>query len=159
MHMEFPTGEMDRAYNELMVRISKVFASEPGYRAAKKYMLGLLGPAERKNGWQMSEAVGEATPYALQQFLYRGAFCANNLRDHLRDYVSEKLGEEDGTLVVDETGFLKQGKMSCGVKRQYSGTAGRVENCQIGVFLTYASGKGHTAIDRRLYSREWTCGP
>ena len=154
MGMEMPTWEMDSAYNELMVRISKVFPSEPGYRAAKKYMMGLLGPAERKNGWQMSEAVGETTPYALQQFLYRGAFSADNLRDHLRNYVNEKLGDEDGKLVVDETGFLKQGKMSCGVKRQYSGTAGRVENCQIGVFLTYASEKGHAPIDRRLYIPE-----
>ncbi len=123
-------------------------------------MTGLLSPIERKNGWQMAEAVGEATPYALQQFIYRGQYSADRLRDHLRDYVNEELGEEDGVLVVDETGFLKQGKMSCGVKRQYSGTAGRIENCQIGVFLTYAGQKGHAPIDRRLYIPEdWFNAP
>jgi SRSO17 transposase len=90
----------------------------------------------------------------MQQFIYRGQYSADNLRDELRGYVNEKLGDEDGVLVVDETGFLKQGKMSCGVKRQYSGTAGRIENCQIGVFLTYASEKGHAPIDRRLYIPE-----
>lgn len=123
-------------------------------------MQGLLSPIERKNGWQMAEAVGDTTPYVMQQFLYRGQFSADELRDELRGYVSEKLGDEDGVLVVDETGFLKQGKMSCGVKRQYSGTAGRIENCQIGVFLTYASGKGHAPIDRRLYIPEdWFSDP
>jgi len=102
----------------------------------------------------------ETTPYVMQQFLYRGQFSADELRNELRGYVSEKLGDEDGVLVVDETGFLKQGKMSCGVKRQYSGTAGRIENCQIGVFLTYASEKGHALIDRRLYIPEdWFTDP
>ncbi len=98
--------------------------------------------------------MGESTPYAIQQFIYRGQFSADALRDELRDYVNEKLGDEDGVLVVDETGFLKQGKMSCGVKRQYSGTAGRIENSQIGGFLTYAGEKGHAPIDRRLYIPE-----
>jgi SRSO17 transposase len=123
---------------------------------AQNYIKGLLGTAERKNGWQLAEYLGEKTPYSIQQFLYRGRFSADAIRDITRDYVGEKLGEEDGVLVVDETGFLKQGKKSCGVKRQYSGTAGRIENCQIGVFLTYASNKGHAPIDRRLYMpEEW----
>lgn len=152
--MELPTREMDSAYWEMMNRIGKVFPSEPSFANAKKYMFGLLSPIERKNGWQMAEAVGEATPYSIQQFVYRGQYSADKLRDHLRDYVSEKLGDEEGVLIPDETGFLKQGKMSCGVKRQYSGTAGRIENCQIGVFLTYASAKGHAPIDRRLYIPE-----
>jgi len=152
--MELPTREIESAYLEMMNRIEKVFPSEPSFANAKKYMCGLLSPIERKNGWQMAEAVGETTPYALQQFLYRGQYSANELRDCLRNYVNEKLGDEEGVLVVDETGFLKQGKMSCGVKRQYSGTAGRIENCQIGVFLTYASEKGHAPIDRRLYIPE-----
>ena len=92
----------------------------------------------------------------MQQFIYRGKYSADGLRNELRDYVRENLGEEEGVLVLDETGFMKQGKHSCGVKRQYSGTAGRIENCQIGVFLTYASQKGHSAIDRRLYiPQEW----
>jgi len=160
MEMEMPLKEIDSAYFEMMERIGKVFPSEPGLRTARKYMQGLLSPIERKNGWQMAEAVGDTTPYVMQQFLYRGQFSADELRDELRGYVSEKLGDEDGVLVVDETGFLKQGKMSCGVKRQYSGTAGRIENCQIGVFLTYASGKGHAPIDRRLYIPEdWFSDP
>lgn len=154
MKVELPGRELEIGFNEILGRISQEFASESGFRSAKKYMTGLLSPIERKNGWQMAEAVGETTPYALQQFIYRGQYSADRLRDHLRDYTNEKLGEEDGALVVDETGFLKQGKMSCGVKRQYSGTAGRIENCQIGVFLTYAGTKGHAPIDRRLYIPE-----
>lgn len=152
--VKMPSREIDAAYIELMNRIAPIFHSEPGFNAAKKYMSGLLSPVERKNGWQLSEAVGETTPYVLQQFLYRGQFSADGIRDCMREYVSDKLGDEDGVLVVDETGFLKQGKMSCGVKRQYSGTAGRIENCQIGVFMTYASEKGHAPIDRRLYIPE-----
>ena len=152
--MEMPTGEIDTGLIEMMGRIGEVFPSEPGFNTAQKYLRGLMSPIERKNGWQMAEAMGESTPYAMQQFLYRGQFSSDDLRDHLREYVVEKIGDEDGVLVVDETGFLKQGKMSCGVKRQYSGTAGRIENCQIGVFLTYASSKGHAPIDRRLYIPE-----
>jgi len=152
--MEEARRGLDMAYEDLMNRIAQEFSSTSGLANAEKYMRGLLSPIERKNGWQMAEAMGEATPYALQQFLYRGRFSADNLRDHLREYVNEKLGDENGVLVVDDTGFLKQGKMSCGVKRQYSGTAGRIENCQIGVFVTYASEKGHAPIDRRLYIPE-----
>ena len=152
--MEIPTQELEMSYRELMQRIAPEFPTSSGIANAEKYIKGLLSPIERKNGWQIAEAVGETTPYALQQFLYRGQFNADNLRNHLRDYVNEKLGETDGVLVVDESGFLKQGKMSVGVKRQYSGTAGRVENCQIGVYLSYASVKGHAVIDRRLYIPE-----
>jgi len=150
------TRFIESEFNRLMIRLGKVFASEPGFRTCQKYIKGLLGPAERKNGWQLSESLGETTPYEIQQFLYRGRFSADEMRDILREYVSEELGEKEGVLVVDETGFLKQGKKSCGVKRQYSGTAGRIENCQIGVFLTYSSSKGHSPIDRRLYiPEEW----
>jgi len=144
----------------LMEKVSQVYAGTPGREQAKKYVLGLLSPIERKNGWQMAECLGEKTPYALQQFLYRGRWKADTLRDRLREYVSERLGETEGVLVVDETGFLKQGKKSCGVIRQYSGTAGRIENCQVGVFLSYASAKGFTMLDRRLYMpREWMDDP
>ncbi|MDR1689146.1 MAG: IS701 family transposase [Clostridiales bacterium] len=152
--MEMPTLKIDTALEELTGRISKVFKNKTGKETAKKYIEGLLSPVERKNGWQLSEALGKETPYALQQFLYRGKFSADGLRDELRSYIDEKLGDDEGILVADETGFLKQGKMSCGVKRQYSGTAGRIENCQIGVFLTYASEKGHAPLDRRLYIPE-----
>ncbi|MCL2173505.1 MAG: IS701 family transposase [Candidatus Bathyarchaeota archaeon] len=148
--------EIETAFEELINRIENVFTNKKSCIAAKKYLTGLLSQVERKNGWQLSEALGETTPYVLQQFLYRGRFSADELRDHLQMYVNEKLGDPDGILVVDETGFLKQGKRSCGVKRQYSGTAGRIENCQIGVFLTYASQKGHTPIDRQLYiPKDW----
>ena len=152
--MELGTRDIEREFNEMMMRIADVFPSTAGFNTAQKYIKGLLGPVERKNGWQLAEYLGEETPYSIQQFLYRGRFNADELRDDLREYVGEKLGEEEGVLVVDETGFLKQGKKSCGVKRQYSGTAGRIENCQIGVFLTYAGTKGHAPIDRRLYIPE-----
>jgi SRSO17 transposase len=149
-------NEVETEFAEVMRRLKRVFPSNPGFQTAQKYIKGLLGTADRKNGWQLAEYLGESTPYTLQQFLYRGRYCADEARNVLREYVSENIGEKDGVLVVDETGFLKQGKKSCGVKRQYSGTAGRIENCQIGVFLTYASKKGHAPIDRRLYiPQEW----
>ena len=155
--MELPGRELEQGFDELVGRIGHVFANESGFRMARNYLRGLLSPIERKNGWQLAECLGDETPYALQQFLYRGKFSADKLRDELRLYAGEKLGEPDGVLVIDDTGFLKQGKKSCGVKRQYSGTAGKITNCQIGVFLTYASGKGHTPIDRRLYLPEEWC--
>lgn len=152
--------EKTRGYREelddLMRRIGPRYATQNSRRTAEQYLLGLMSGAERKNGWQMAEQLGESTPYKIQQFLYRGRWEADLVRDDLRDYVAERLGEPGGVLVVDETGFLKQGKKSAGVKRQYSGTAGRIENCQIGVFLTYAGAKGHTLLDRELYlPKEW----
>jgi SRSO17 transposase len=154
--MEIKKSETDREFNNLMNKLGPIFKSEPGYRNAQKYIKGLIGPVERKNGWQMAEYLGETTPYALQQFIYRGAFSADAMRDVGRTYIVDHLGDEDGIMPIDESGFLKKGKKSCGVARQYSGTAGRVENCQIGVFLSYASPKGHSPIDRRLYlPEEW----
>jgi len=142
--------------NELTDKIGGCFKTVNSREMARKYLLGLMGNAERKNGWQMAEQMGEATPYKIQQFLYRGTWNADEVRDCLYGYVTEELGDPEGVLVVDETGFLKQGKKSAGVKRQYSGTAGRIENCQIGVFLTYASPKGYTMLDRELYiPQEW----
>jgi len=157
MEAEKIRKEITRASDELLDCIRDSYTTQKGWNTARKYIQGLMSGAERKNGWQLSEQLGEHTPYMLQQFLYRGSWNADRVRDHLRGYVCEHLGEQDGVLVVDETGFLKQGKHSVGVKRQYSGTAGRVENCQIGVFLTYASQKGHCMIDRALYlPKEWT---
>jgi len=148
--------QVEREINDLMGQIGKRYATRNGRETARRYLLGLMSNAERKNGWQLAEELGDRTPYKIQQFLYRGSWNANLVRDDLRSYVNEHLGEEDGALVIDETGFLKQGKKSAGVKRQYSGTAGRIENCQIGVFLTYASSKGYTVIDRELYlPKEW----
>jgi SRSO17 transposase len=118
---------------------------------AQAYLQGLLSPTERKNAWQVAEEVGEHTPYAMQYLLGRASWESDDLRDCLRSYVSDTLGEAGGLLVIDETGFLKKGTKSVEVQRQYSGTAGRIENCQIGVFLTYASSKGHTLLDRERY--------
>ena len=155
--MEWEEAQVEQGIEKLHEEIKDVYNDRRGQENARKYIMGLLSGVERKNGWQLSEQLGEKTPYALQQFLYRGGWSADKLRDRLRGYVKESLGSTDGVLVVDETGFLKQGNKSCGVKRQYSGTAGRVENCQIGVFLTYASEHGHTIIDRDLYlPEEWT---
>jgi SRSO17 transposase len=137
-----------------MSRIGKIFYSRLGFANARKYMIGLLGKSERKNGWQMSEYIGERTPYKLQQFISKGSYSADELRNEVRGYVTENMGEEDGVLVVDDTGFIKQGEKSCGVQRQYTGTLGKICNCQIGVFLSYASSVGHCAIDRRLYIPE-----
>jgi SRSO17 transposase len=115
------------------------------------YVRGLLAPLERKNGWTLAEASGFKSPNGLQDFLQSPAWDPNLVRDGVRDYVVEHLGEPDGVLVADETGFLKKGVRSAGVQRQYSGTAGRTENCQIGTFLCYASSKGRALIDRELY--------
>ena len=120
-------------------------------RRALAYLRGLLSPVERKNGWQLAESVGDATPDGVQRLLYNYRWDADLVRDDLRQYLVEHLGDGDAVLVVDETGFLKKGDKSAGVQRQYSGTAGRIENCQIGVFLAYASAKGRALLDRELY--------
>ena len=117
----------------------------------RRYLRGLLGEARRKNGWQLAEAVGEATPHGMQEFLGRAAWDAAAVRDDLRAYVVERLGDPGAVLVLDETGFLKKGTKSVGVQRQYSGTAGRIENCQVGVFLAYAGRRGRAFLDRALY--------
>jgi SRSO17 transposase len=129
--------------------------AEPRRRAAA-YLRGLLAPVERKNGWQLAEVAGDATPDGVQDFLSRAHWDADAVRDDLRAYVSEHLGEGSAVLVLDETGFLKKGTKSAGVQRQYSGAAGRIENSQIGVFLGYASQHGRALLDRALYlPKEW----
>jgi SRSO17 transposase len=116
----------------------------------------LISPIERKNGWQLAAQAGDETPYGVQHLLGRAEWNADEVRDDLPDYVNQHLGEDEAVVVVDETGFLKKGNHSVGVQRQYSGTAGRIENCQIGVFLAYASSKGRTFIDRELYlPKQW----
>ena len=123
-------------------------------------MRGLLSPAERKNSWQLAEVSGDTTPYAFQHLLRRALWDPEAVRDELRHYVIQHLGDPEAVLVIDETGFLKKGRQSAGVARQYSGTAGRIENCQIGVFLGYASRLGHALLDRELYlPKEWTDDP
>jgi SRSO17 transposase len=124
--------------------------SEPRERAAA-YLRGLLSPVERKNSWQLAEAVGDQKPYGFQHLLGRAEWSADEVRDDLQSYVREHFNDEGAVLVIDETGFLKKGVKSAGVARQYTGTAGRIENCQVGVFLAYASGRGRTFLDRELY--------
>ena len=138
-------------------RISHHFVrSEPRQRALA-YLQGLLGTVERKNGWQLAEYVGDSTPDGIQRLLNSYEWDADLVRDDLRSYVIEHLQDDQSVLVIDETGFIKKGTKSVGVQRQYSGTAGRIENCQLGVFLAYASPKGRTFIDRELYlPQEWT---
>jgi len=141
---------------KVLERIGPRFArSEPRARAGV-YLRGLLSAAERKNGWTLAEQAGDQTPDAMQRLLNHADWNADAVRDDLRDYVVEHLGDERAVLVVDETGFLKKGTKSAGVARQYSGTAGRIENCQVGVFLAYATPTGRTFIDRELYlSKAW----
>ena len=132
-------------------RIAERFHRSEPRRRALDYLKGLLSPVERKNGWQLAEQAGDATPDGVQRLLSTYVWDADLVRDDLRSYVVEHLGETDGVLVVDETGFLKKGTKSVGVQRQYSGTAGRIENCRIGVFLTYATAHGRVLLDRELY--------
>src|SRR5437764_2228251 len=138
-------------------RIAPRFRRAEPRRRALAYLRGLTSPVERKNGWQLAEQAGEATPDGMQRLLAAADWDADAVRDDLRAYVTEHLGDPDSVLVVDETGFLKKGSQSAGVQRQYSGTAGRTENCQVGVFLVYASPRGHTFLDRALYlPTSWT---
>ena len=132
-------------------RIGGRFGRREPRRRALAYLKGLLGSVERKNGWQLAEYAGDATPDGVQRLLATYRWDADGVRDDLREYVVEHLGDPGAVLVVDETGFLKQGSKSAGVQRQYSGTAGKVENCQIGVLLAYGSKGGRAFLDRELY--------
>src|SRR5438105_13462691 len=132
-------------------RIGSRFARSEPRRRAVGYVRGLLSATERKNGWQLAEHLGDPTPDGVQHLLARADWDADAVRDDLMAYAAEHLGDPGGVLVVDETGFLKKGTKSVGVARQYSGTAGRIENCQVGVFLGYATRHGRALIDRALY--------
>jgi len=137
-------------------RISKHFLRAEPRQLAYDYLRALISPIERKNGWQIAEHLGATTPDAVQRLLATAHWDADKVRDDLQSYVVEHLGQSDAVWVIDETGFLKKGTKSVGVKRQYSGTAGRTENCQIGVFLASASPSGRTFLDRELYlPKEW----
>jgi SRSO17 transposase len=144
----------------LHARIAQRFRRSEARERAKRYLAGLLDRVERKNGWQLAEHLGESGPQGVQRLLNAADWDVDAVRDDLRTYVVEYLGEPDGVLIVDETGFLKKGTKSAGVARQYSGTAGKRENCQIGVFLGYASTKGCAFLDRELYlPKEWADDP
>jgi SRSO17 transposase len=147
-------------FERLLERISPRFVRPEVRRRVAGFLRGLLGDVARKNGWQLAEHAGETTPDGMQRLLTSARWDADALRDDVRGYVVEHLGEPGGVLVVDETGFLKKGGKSAGVQRQYSGTAGRIENCQVGVFLAYASRWGRALVDRELYlPKEWIADP
>lgn len=136
---------------EIRELIGPRFARSEPRENAVDYLRGLLAGAQRKNSWTLSEQAGQAVPDRMQRLLSTTDWDPALVRDDLRSYVVKNLGDDDGVLIVDETGFLKKGSRSAGVARQYSGTAGRIENSQIGVFLTYATTAGRTFLDRELY--------
>jgi SRSO17 transposase len=140
-------GELMRAHQ----RMGDLFARSEVRERSLAYLEGLLSGCERKNGWQVAECVGDASPYGMQYLLGRARWDADALQARLSEYVQDKLGSPDAVLILDETGFLKKGTHSAGVQRQYSGTAGRIENSQIGVFLGYAGERGYALLDRELY--------
>ena len=154
-------GGWCEALEELHRHIAGRFARSEARERVKRYLVGLLGRVERKNGWQLAEAIGEADPQGVQRLLNSASWDAEAVREDLREYVMKHLGdEESGVLIADETGFLKKGEKSVGVARQYTGTAGDTVNCQVGVFLAYASKKGAAFIDRALYlPEEWAEDP
>jgi SRSO17 transposase len=138
-------------------RMHPLFTQDRVARSAEAFLDGLLGEERRKTGWMRAEAAGDPGPWRQQAVLGRGRWDADALRDIVRDYALETLADDDAVFVVDETGFLKQGKASCGVARQYTGSAGKITNCQIGVFACYVSHRGHAFIDRELYlPKSWT---
>jgi SRSO17 transposase len=141
---------------EVAERMGCYFLRSEPRRQALAYLQGLLSSVERKNSWQLAEQAGDPGPHRFQHLLGRAVWEAEEVRDDLQAYVREHLADPEAVLIVDETGFLKKGEHSVGVQRQYSGTAGRIENCQIGVFLAYAAARGHTFLDRALYlPEEW----
>jgi SRSO17 transposase len=145
---------------EVKGRLRPLFAHPSVAASATAFLDGLLGSERRKTGWMRAEAAGDSGPWRQQAVLGRSHWDAEALRDVVREYGVESLAAPDAVLVIDETGFLKQGKASCGVQRQYTGSAGTISNCQIGVFAAYVSAKGHAFIDRRLYlPKTWTDDP
>src|ERR1700723_1640875 len=145
---------------EIKQRIRPLFKQERVARNVGLFLEGLLGDEQRKTGWMRAEAAGDPGPWRQQAILGRRDWDADALCDIVRGYVIEHLADDDAVLVIDETGFLKQGKASCGVGRQYTGSAGKITNCQIGVFASYVSRHGHAFIDRALYlPKQWTDDP
>jgi SRSO17 transposase len=149
-----------RQIDEVARRIGARFPRSETRDRVRAYLVGLLGPVQRKNAWQLAERIGDADPYGVQYLMGRAGWDPDQVRDDLRGYVVEALGDPEAVLILDETGFLKKGTKSAGVARQYTGTAGRVENAQVGVFLAYASRHGTAFLDRALYlPEEWAGDP
>jgi SRSO17 transposase len=154
--MEKAVQGWEEQFQSLHQRVARHFVRSEPRRRALAYLKGLNSPCERKNGWQLAEVAQECCPDGMQRLLNQAVWDADAVRDDVRHYVVEQLGDAEAVLVIDETGFLKKGLKSVGVQRQYSGTAGRIENCQLGVFLAYASHKGSALVDRALYlPQEW----
>jgi SRSO17 transposase len=158
--IETTLGLWASSLQDVKARICPLFRQERVAASAWNFLDGLLGSEPRKTGWMRAEAAGDLGPWRQQAILGRGRWDAEALRDMVRDYALETLADEEAVLVIDETGFLKQGKASCGVARQYTGSAGKITNCQIGVFASYVSRHGHAFIDRALYlPKAWTDDP
>ena len=138
MLVDVVAAELDRVHERIAGRFGR---AEPRARM-REYLSGLVAGLERKNGWTLTEWAGQVSPDGMQRLLRRADWDVDGVRDDVRAYVVDQLGDEDGVLIADDTGFLKKGTRSAGVQRQYSGTAGRTENCQVGVFLAYASRYG-----------------
>jgi SRSO17 transposase len=154
--VDLAVDELDRVHERIAGRFAR---AEPRARV-RRYVSGLVAALERKNGRTLAEQAGEASPDGMQRLLRRADWDVDGVRDDVRDYAIEALGDPGGVLIADDTGFLKKGTRSAGVQRQYSGTAGRTENCQVGVFLAYASVHGHALIDRELYlPASWALDP
>jgi SRSO17 transposase len=150
------TGIFEQEWDRLMGYVMHHFARREVHERAGRYVESLLSDVRRRNGWQLAEQAGEQTPDGMQRLLNTARWDQDGMRDTIRWYAVQTLGQTDNVLVIDETGFLKKGTHSVGVKRQYSGTAGRIENCQVGVFLVYTTPQGQTLIDRELYlPQEW----
>jgi SRSO17 transposase len=145
---------------DVKARMRPLFTQDRVAVSAGSFLDGLLGDERRKTGWMRAEAAGDSGHWRQQAILGRGNWDAEALRDIVRDYALETLADPDAVLVIDETGFLKQGHASCGVARQYTGSAGKITNCQIGVFASYVSRHGHAFIDRSLYlPKAWADDP
>ena len=152
--------EWGRQLDEVARRIGARFPRSETRDRVRAYLVGLLGPVQRKNAWQVAEQIGDGDPYGVQYLMGRADWDPDAARDDLRAYVVEALGDPEAVLILDETGFLKKGAKSAGVARQYTGTAGRIENAQVGVFLAYASRHGTSFLDRALYlPAGWTDDP
>ncbi|WP_413810675.1 IS701 family transposase [Streptomyces sp. OE57] len=157
MITEYAAVQWDLELDDLFLAIGHRFGRVELRRRMRDYVRGLLAPVPRKNSWQLAEQAGHSTPDGLQHLLAGAKWQPDDIRDDLQQYVADKLGEADGVLIIDDTGFIKKGTTSAGVQRQYSGTAGRTENCQIGVFAAYATTRGRALVDRELYlPKSWT---
>jgi SRSO17 transposase len=145
---------------QVKANLKSLFAHPSIAASAAAFLDGLLGPERRKTGWMRAEAAGDPGPWRQQAVLGRSHWEADTLRDMVREYAPETLASPGAVLVIDETGFLKQGQTSCGVGRQHTGSAGKIASCQIGVFAAYVSDKGCAFIGRQLYlPQDWTMKP